>query len=277
MMEKSDLAKKIEALSPVASSFLNLYEIMKRLRSATGCPWDREQTPYSLRQTFIEETFEAVDAINENDALHVREELGDVFFNLVFIAECYEEEGKFSAADSLDEVCEKLIRRHPHVFSDSEKKLNSGEVSVQWEKIKENVEGRKNECVIDSVPESFPPLLRSYKILKKCAKNGFDCRNISDAENKVLEELQEIRQEYQKKDVERTRLEEELGDFLLAGVNLCRKLDADPNACLLRAIKKFSERYRHVEGCMKKDEKKMCPENDSLMMKYWNEAKKDVE
>lgn len=273
MLNDSELTLKLESLSAQAAAFNRLCEIMKRLRSKTGCSWDKAQTPQTLRQTFIEETFETIDAINDDDALHVREELGDVFFNLVFIAECYSEQGKFTAADSLNEVCEKLVRRHPHVFGDSPAKTVE-QVVNQWENIKQNVEGRKTESIIDSVPKGFPPLLRAVKILKKCAKSGFDWRSVEQTASKVLEEYSEVEQEFKTEKINRNALEEELGDFLLASVNLCRKLDVDPNAALEKAIQKFSKRFKYVEKSMKEHEISFSAENDEKMLEFWKEAKK---
>lgn len=269
---ESELTKKIREISPKAAAFNRLSEIMEKLRSENGCPWDKEQTPQTLRSTFIEETFEAIDAISEDDADHVKEELGDVFFNLVFISRCYEESGFFGSEDSLNEVCEKLIRRHPHVFGSADGLLTSSEVHNQWEKIKETVEGRKSESVLDSVPKSFPPLLKAYKLLKKASKSGFDWRKSEDFYSKVFEEIDEVREAESKKDM--AHLEEEMGDLILAVVNLSRNLGVDPNVALEKANVKFSGRYKFVEKRMKQSNLEMKSENDNKMMDFWNEAKK---
>lgn len=269
---ESELTKKIREISPKAAAFNRLSEIMEKLRSENGCPWDKEQTPQTLRSTFIEETFEAIDAISEDDADHVKEELGDVFFNLVFISRCYEESGFFGSEDSLNEVCEKLIRRHPHVFGSADGLLTSSEVHNQWEKIKETVEGRKSESVLDSVPKSFPPLLKAYKLLKKASKSGFDWRKSEDFYSKVFEEIDEVREAESEKDM--AHLEEEMGDLILAVVNLSRNLGVDPNVALEKANVKFSGRYKIVEKRMKQSNLEMKSENDNKMMDFWNEAKK---
>lgn len=269
---ESELTKKIREISPKAAAFNRLSEIMEKLRSENGCPWDKEQTPQTLRSTFIEETFEAIDAISEDDADHVKEELGDVFFNLVFISRCYEESGFFGSEDSLNEVSEKLIRRHPHVFGSADGLLTSSEVHNQWEKIKETVEGRKSESVLDSVPKSFPPLLKAYKLLKKASKSGFDWRKSEDFYSKVFEEIDEVREAESEKDM--AHLEEEMGDLILAVVNLSRNLGVDPNVALEKANVKFSGRYKIVEKRMKQSNLEMKSENDNKMMDFWNEAKK---
>ena len=270
-MEKSELTKKIENLSLQAASFNRLFELANILRKE--CPWDKIQTPQTLRSTLIEETFETVDAITEKSPSHVREELGDVFFNLIFIAKCFEEENEFTIDQVLNEVCEKLIRRHPHIFENtneiksSTKIQSASDVKAQWDKIKDNVEGRKQESAIDSVPKGFPPLLKAFKILKKASKAGFDWRATEQAYDKVGEELTEV------KESSPENTEEEVGDLLLSCVNLSRKLNIDPSVALERAINKFSTRFKFVEKSMKRENLEMKAENDSKMMEFWKSAK----
>lgn len=256
-----------------SQAFEKLCKIMETLRSPEGCPWDREQTPFTLRSSFIEETFEAIDAINAEESDHVKEELGDVFFNLVFIARCYEEQENFDVADSLNDICEKLVRRHPHVFGDKKVK-DSDAVVVQWDKIKNEVEGRKTESVIDQVPKSFPPLLKAYKILKKVAKQGFVWNNREESFNKILEEVEEVKTELSGNN--KMALEEELGDLLLSVVGFCRDCDVDPTAALERAVSKFSNRYRYVEQRMTQNEIPMDKSNTSKMLEFWNQAKNNL-
>lgn len=253
-----------------AESFNRLYEITKKLRGKDGCPWDKKQTPATLRETFIEETFEVIDAITENDPMHAREELGDAFFNVVLISYCYEQSGDFSIAQVLDEISEKLVRRHPHVFGQSQADT-AEKVVRQWEKIKAEVEGRKGDSVLDTVPNGFPPMLKAYKILKKAAKAGFDWRTIQMAEDKVHEELEEIAQAQRENDP--AHVEEEAGDFLLAAVNYCRKLGVDPNVALEKACRKFGGRFRMVEKGMKEKNLEMKEENDKTMLDLWKSSK----
>lgn len=271
-MEESELTKKIAGLSLPAASFNRLFELADILRKE--CPWDKIQTPQTLRSTLIEETFEAVDAITEKNAFHAREELGDVFFNLIFIAKCFEEENAFTINQVFDEVCEKLIRRHPHIFKNTAdgttqptKIKSASDVKAQWDKIKDTVEGRKTESAIDSVPKGFPPLLKAFKILKKAAKEGFDWRKTEQAYAKIEEELTEVKESSQE------NAEEEIGDLLLAGVNLSRKLNVDPTVALEKAISKFSARFKFVERSMKQENLEMKPENDNKMMEFWKTAK----
>lgn len=185
-------------------AFSRFFETIRTLRAPDGCPWDREQTPLSMRLPLIEETFEAVDAVTEEDCPHAAEELGDVILNAFMIAYMYEQHGDFTVADALNGVTDKLIRRHPHVFPQSEGRVcaqggaDSPEAVLnQWDRIKETVEGRKQEkSVLDGVPESFPPLLRAYKMQKKAAKKGFDWEETAQVKEKVLEELREAEEAY---------------------------------------------------------------------------------
>ncbi|MBR0101647.1 MAG: MazG family protein, partial [Treponema sp.] len=180
------------------NSFAHFFEIVKAVRK--GCPWDREQTPLSLRSTFFEETCEAIDAITQEDSDHVKEELGDVLLNVVLIAYLFEEKGLFTVDETIKAITEKLIRRHPHVFAQSEGQSQVTEsvagspekVLNQWERIKENVEGRKSDSVLDSIPENFPPILKAFKELKKASKVGFDWNSIYETKMKLCEELAEL-------------------------------------------------------------------------------------
>ena len=180
------------------NSFAHFFDIVKAVRK--GCPWDREQTPLSLRSTFFEETCEAIDAITQEDSDHVKEELGDVLLNVVLIAYLFEEKGLFTVDETIKAITEKLIRRHPHVFAQSEGQSQVTEsvagspekVLNQWERIKENVEGRKSDSVLDSIPENFPPILKAFKELKKASKVGFDWNSIYETKMKLCEEPAEL-------------------------------------------------------------------------------------
>ena len=187
--------------SDAAAAFARLYDITRTLRGERGCPWDKDQTPLSLRRDLMEEAFETIDAVTQEDAAHVQEELGDVIFNAVLLAYCYEQEGTFTLADSLHQICDKLVRRHPHVFpqSDGAREMtapvtDSATVLSQWERIKERVEGRTGDSVLDSVPLGFPPLLRAYKLIAKAEKKHFKWESAEAAFAKVQEELAEMRE-----------------------------------------------------------------------------------
>lgn len=293
--ETPDLRKREQAVD----AFRRFLETIQTLRAPGGCPWDRDQTPLSMRRDLIEETFEAVDAISQEDAEHAKEELGDVLLNTMMISYMFEQENAFTIADSITELTDKLIRRHPHVWSQSEGKSevksavsNAQEVLSQWDRIKENVEGRKTSSILDEVPEGFPPLLRAFKLQKKAAKKGFDWKDLGPVTEKVREELSEVEEarssleKLEKKEAEaftlhaeeeqnkaQLHLEEEVGDLLFAVVNYARKLGVDPETALNRTNQKFYRRFTYVE--QKMQENGIPMDNDHLKEEdhFWDEAK----
>lgn len=253
-------------------AFERLHAIIRRLRAPDGCPWDREQTPESLRGNLIEETYELVEAIDEKDPSHVREEAGDLYLIVTMIAEMYEERGQFTVADSLNDISDKLIRRHPHVFGDSEASTPDA-VIVQWNKIKETVEGRApKDSVLDEVSRALPPMERAYKLQKKASKAGFDWKDSGGVFAKLREEIAEAEQARDRED-ERA-LEAEVGDLLFSAINVSRFLDVDPAVALNGAISRFSSRFRHVERSMKAQGVSLSAENMARMDALWDEAKK---
>jgi tetrapyrrole methylase family protein/MazG family protein len=255
--------------------FAKLYDIIIRLRSPDGCPWDREQTPLSLRGALIEETYECVEAIDQRDPAHIKEELGDIFLLITMISCIHEEEGLFSAADVLEGICEKLVRRHPHVFTDAPetKNLTSAEVLQNWARIKTEIEGRgSKDSILDEVGRGLPPLDRAWKLQKKAARAGFDWPDPAGVIAKIREELEEAEAVIAAGKKE-AALEEELGDLLFSAVNLCRFFDIEPSVALQRTNIKFTERFRHVEKRMKENGLEMNARNLAVMDQYWNEAK----
>lgn len=259
------------------NAYRKLYDIVARLRSPGGCPWDREQTPSSLRSDLIEETYECIEAIDEKEPAHIREELGDLFLLLTLLAFIYEESGAFKVADVFDTACEKLIRRHPHVFAQTKVK-NSAEVIYNWDKIKVEQEGRKpKDSVLDEVSSGLPPLDRAWKLQKKAAGAGFDWPDVGGVIEKIREELAEVTLEIQRADgqktINNTATEEELGDLLFSVINLCRYLKAEPSLALRRTNSKFIQRFKYMEKQMKETGREMKPENLTVMDTYWNQAK----
>ena len=298
-MPDFDLVLKGE-FNTAEKAFNRLYNVVKILRCPEGCPWDKEQTPLSMRRDLIEETFEAVDAITQEDSFHAKEELGDVMLNATMISYMYEQKGDFSVAEVLNELAEKLIRRHPHVFPESEGSVcantpvkNGEQVLNQWDRIKENLEGRKTECILDEVPQGFPPLLKAYKMQKKAAKKGFDWDNVEDVKAKITEELAEVEEARLKvnellknqdvhvfemksskeADEAQKELESEIGDLLFAVVNYARHLGVDPETALNATNTKFHKRFSYVQKKMEENEIPMIQENLSKMDEFWNEAK----
>jgi tetrapyrrole methylase family protein/MazG family protein len=260
-----------------SEAFKNLYDVVARLRGPGGCPWDREQNPRSLRGDLIEETYECVEAIDENDGDHIREELGDLYLLVTMLAYMHEEAGAFTVADTLGGIAEKLIRRHPHVFGETKVK-DSAEVLRNWAKIKVEQEGRKpKDSVLDEVSRGLPPLDRSFKLQKKAAKAGFDWPAVQEVIGKVREELGEVEEAIAANSGGGTKaaedLEAELGDLVFSVVNLCRFLKSDPSVALQRTNVKFEKRFKHVEKKMTESGREMKREDLALMDRYWDEAK----
>jgi tetrapyrrole methylase family protein/MazG family protein len=269
-------------------AFQKLYEIVVRLRGPGGCPWDIEQTPLTLRSDLIEETYECVEAIDEQNPPHVKEELGDLFLLVTMLSYMHEQEGHFTVAEVLQELSEKLIRRHPHVFKNAngaDPSLTSEEVLVNWAKIKVEQEGRKpKDSLLDEVSRGLPPLDRAWKLQKNAAKAGFDWPDASGVIAKIKEELQETEAAITASassaaaptavaSVPNTDLEGELGDLLFSVVNLCRFFGIEPSVALQRTNIKFTERFKHVEKRMKENGQEMNAINLEIMDRHWNEAK----
>ena len=252
------------------TSFKLLYDTVVRLRAPGGCPWDREQTPVSLRGDLIEETYECIEAIDEQNPVHIQEELGDLFLLATMLSYMHEEKGLFSVADVLQTVSEKLVRRHPHVFGETKVK-DSVEVLSNWAKIKVEQEGRKpKDSILDEVSAGLPPMDRSWKLQKKAAKAGFDWPNVEGVIEKIKEELDEV---IEAKDSTREKIEEELGDLLFSVVNLCRYCKVEPSVALHQTNSKFIRRFKYVEKMMKETGHEMKQENLALMDQYWEAAK----
>jgi len=268
---------KISPPTPDIQGFNRLAAIVRQLRSPQGCPWDREQTPESLRAALIEETYEAVEAINEKEPNHIREELGDAYLMITMIGAIYEEHGVFSLEDIFRDVSEKLVRRHPHVYGGSVAE-DPRAVAKQWQEIKTTLEGRKKkEALLDQVSSALPPLERAYKLQKKAAKAGFDWTEVEPVWDKISEELAETRQAWQALDSSETtrdHLEEEIGDLLFSVVNVARFLKIDPAIALHRTNQKFHRRFGSVETAMKAQNLPMDPGTFEIMDRLWEEAKK---
>jgi len=272
IISNESINEKLPNVFP-GETFNKLYEIITRLRGPGGCPWDREQNPSSLRGDLIEETYECIEAIDEKNPDHIREELGDLFLLTLFLAYIHEEEGIFSAADALNTACEKLVRRHPHVFGEM-KFNNSAEVIENWNKIKVEQEGRKpKDSILDGVSKGLPPLDHAFKIQKKAAKVGFDWPDIEGVTDKIKEELNEVMEAAKSGSGNINEIEGELGDLLFSVVNLSRYLNVEPSLALRRTNSKFIERFKYMEKKMKETDQEMRQENLDLMDRYWNEAK----
>ena len=231
-------------MNKTQDAFEELYSVIRRLRAPDGCNWDREQTPQTMRSSLIEETYECIEAIDNKDPEHTKEELGDLFLLVTMIAYMHEQSGQFTVADSLTGISEKLVRRHPHVFGDSNAET-SEEIIKQWDQIKTDVEGRKaKDSVLDKVSNGLPPLEKSYELQKKAAKAGFDWQHIDDIWDKVHEEINEVKDAEQQSPDE---LESEIGDLIFAVVNISRGYNIDPAVALQRTNNKFTRRFHFIE------------------------------
>jgi MazG family protein len=228
--------------------FARLVAVMAHLRSPRGCPWDRRQTLASLKSFLLEETYEALDAIDRRDFDGLREELGDLLFEAVFLAQLNAEAGRFDVADALETIVDKLLRRHPHVFGPKGRvrPTTARAVVEQWERLKAREQGgRRRRSVLDGLPRSLPALLGAYKIGARAAAVGFDWRRAADVLDKVEEEIAELRRAIRRG--RRRTIGEELGDLLFAVANLARKLEIEPEGALRRANDKFARRFAALE------------------------------
>ncbi len=259
----------------------NLIEIVKRLRSEEGCPWDRKQTEETLKPYIIEEAYEVVDAISSNNKTEIMEELGDLLLQVVFLSDIYEEKKEFSIADVINAINQKLVRRHPHVF-DKDFALKEGEcledvILKNWEKIKGEEKKEKLKNMPDMpknpsvyVSESMPSLHRAYMVQEKAKRIGFDFESEGGALDKVYEEISELKKELNNK-TDKDKIAEEYGDILFSVVNLGRLLDIHPCGALNKASDKFIGRFGYMEKKASVPISKLNPESLDIL---WEEAKK---
>lgn len=246
-----------------------LADVIRILREPGGCPWDREQTHASIRSNMIEEVYEYLEAVDAGDFDGMREELGDVLMQVVFHARMAQEAGHFDLQDVIDEVTDKLIRRHPHVFGGT-KVRGSDEVLVNWEAIKKT-EKTERKHVLDGVSQGLPALLRAYKLQGKAAKAGFDWQEEAPVLAKVAEEIEELREALAQEDQQAA--ESELGDVLFALVNYARHHGIEPEVALNAANNRFSKRFAHVEARVEASGKKWQEFSLDELDGFWNEAK----
>lgn len=251
--------------------FYDLVKIIEHLRGENGCPWDREQTHESIKNSLIEESYEVIDAIDNKDDDGIIEELGDVLLQVVFHSVIGKEEGFFNEGDVIKGICEKMIYRHPHVFA-AEKVENSSEVLINWEELKKKEKGFDTYTdALKGIARSFPALIRAEKVQKKAAKVGFDWDNVEPAMDKVLEELQEVKDVY--KTGNESKILEEVGDLFFAVVNVARFLGIDCEAALNYTIDKFIRRFEYIEKSAIFQGKKLEEMTLEDMDKLWEEAK----
>jgi tetrapyrrole methylase family protein/MazG family protein len=247
-----------------------LIEIMAALRSEKGCPWDREQTRESLKPFIVEEAYEVLEAIDEKNPEAIKEELGDLLFQIVFQCRIAEERGEFGMAEVIEKIGKKMIARHPHVFGDADYKT-AEEVLVHWEAQKKR-EGKQRESILDGVPKTLPSLLRAHRLQDRASRVGFDWEKVEDVLPKLEEELNEFRAALRRKKQE--EIEDELGDIFFVLVNISRFVGINPEDALRKTISKFISRFRYVEMAAADKGKSLSDMSLTEMDELWDEAKK---
>lgn len=257
-------------------AFDRLLTIMDELRE--NCPWDKKQTLETLRHLTIEETYELSDAIIENDLDEIRKELGDLMLHNVFYARIASEKKAFDIADVLNGVCNKLIERHPHIYGDVEAK-DEKTVKENWEKIKLKEKGNKNTSVLGGVPKSLPALVKAMRIQEKARGIGFDWEKKEQVWEKVEEEMQEFKAEFNvedSEDIDKEKAQQEFGDLLFSLINYARFIDINPEEALERTNKKFIKRFQFLERESAKDGKSISNMTLAEMDEYWEKAKRNL-
>ena len=251
----------------------DLENIVRILRHPGGCPWDQEQTHQSIRRNFLEEVYEAAEAIDNEDVDGLKEELGDVLLQVYFHASIEEDAGRFTLDDVADGVCKKLIYRHPHVFGEVNVR-STDEVLSNWEELKKKEKHQDTQAdAVDAVARTLPALWRAEKMKKKAAKAGFDWRDIIGALDKLSEEVEELRRAALEREGDPV---EELGDVLFAAVCAARFLEADPEEALHAACEKFSARFRRTEELAAQRGWRLNELSDQEQTALWREAKEQL-
>jgi tetrapyrrole methylase family protein / MazG family protein len=255
-----------------------LIDLVERLRGENGCPWDRVQTRETLKPMLIEEAYEVLDALDGTNPGELREELGDLLFQVVFHAQIAHEKGEFQLADIIDRLHEKMVRRHPHVFGDADLKT-SQEVLQNWEDIKAAEKGvqssadpNSEKSLLDGIPSKLPALQQAYQMTAKASRVGFDWARLEDILVKLQEEFSELQEACAENNTD--KLAGEVGDLLFVAVNVARFLGIDPETALARSNRKFSRRFRYIESSIKRQGRELKDATLAEMDLLWEEAKK---
>ena len=246
-----------------------LLDIMAQLRSEKGCPWDKEQTRETIKPYIIEEAYELIEAIEENDPEKIKEELGDLLFQIVFQSQIAMENKEFDMSDIIEKVSRKMVSRHPHVFGNASCRT-SDEVVAQWE-VQKKHEGKLRESILEGVPATLPSLLRAHRLQKRAAGAGFDWEKIDDVLKKLDEELAEFKEALGA--MNRNSIEEELGDIIFMLVNVSRFIGVNPEDAHRKTIKKFVHRFCHIEKTAAVQGRKLSDMTLEEMDRLWDEAK----
>ena len=258
-------------MSETLNSLSKLIKITDTLMGEDGCPWDKVQTRESLKPYLVEETYEVLDALDANDPEKIKDELGDLLYQILFHSKISSLKGEFNFRDVIDNLSEKMVRRHPHVFKEGE--LNTpDQVVKQWEEIKRNEKNQANQkSILDNIPKNLPSLLRAQKLQKKAAKEGFDWDQISDVFDKLDEEIGEFKEAVLKK--KSADIQNEIGDiiFVITNIAKCYKIDAEE--ALRSTNNKFIKRFQYIEQRIKAKGKTLKDSPLEEMERYWQEAK----
>ena len=258
-------------MSETLNSLSKLIKITDTLMGEDGCPWDKVQTRESLKPYLVEETYEVLDALDANDPEKIKDELGDLLYQILFHSKISSLKGEFNFRDVIDNLSEKMVRRHPHVFKEGE--LNTpDQVVKQWEEIKRNEKNQANQkSILDNIPKNLPSLLRAQKLQKKAAKEGFDWDQISDVFDKLDEEIVEFKEAVLKK--KSADIQNEIGDiiFVITNIAKCYKIDAEE--ALRSTNNKFIKRFQYIEQKIKAKGKTLKDSPLEEMERYWQEAK----
>lgn len=254
-----------------------LVNLVEQLRGDNGCPWDKEQTRETLKPMLIEEAYEVLDALDSEDPIELKEELGDLLFQVVFHARIAQERGEFDMADVINRSHEKMVRRHPHIFGNAN--LNTSEdVLKNWEDIKAAEKGiqsasnpESERSLLDGIPSKLPALHRAYQMTAKASRVGFDWPHLEDILTKMHEEASELVEALSRQDAD--KIADEVGDLLFVVVNVARFLGIDPETALSRSNRKFYRRFRYVESAIKRQGRELKTASLAEMDALWEEAK----
>ncbi|MDP2754137.1 MAG: nucleoside triphosphate pyrophosphohydrolase [Nitrospirota bacterium] len=249
--------------------FQELLKIMEALRSEKGCPWDKEQTRESLKPFIVEEAYELIEAIDESDPEKIKEELGDLLFQIVFQCQIAKENNEFKVSDVIEKISKKMIARHPHVFGKADYKT-ADEVLLHWEEQKK-LEGKMRESILEGIPKTLPSLLRAHRLQKRAAGVGFDWEKVEDVLKKLDEELKEFKEALKTK--RQDEIEDELGDIFFMLVNISRFVGVNPEDALRKTISKFIHRFRYIEMNAAEQGKKLSDMTLNEMDSLWDESK----
>jgi MazG family protein len=259
-------------------TFQDLIDMMARLRAVDGCPWDREQTYATLGPMLIEEAYEVIEAAEAEDWNDLRDELGDLLFQIVFYGQIGAEKGHFDLHQSIARVHEKMTRRHPHVFGEEKGAVSATEVLANWEAIKateRKAEGKEREkSLLDGVSMKLPALLEALQLTTKAARVGFDWKNIGDVLLKLEEEIRELREELVREDIDTQAVAGEIGDILFVISNLARWNGVEPESALKATNRKFRRRFSHVEKRISEQGRAWSEVSLEEMDEHWDEAKR---